>query len=273
MSPRRAPTSASLKAAGVDHIKVDLTITDEQLSAVIEEGERRRTEGARPHAEHQEGRGHGHEAHGAHGHDGAGAARAGREGPAAGRGRPGSGGQSEALSAAHRLHGEAGRVHQSHAGASRGPAAPSAGAIRQATGAAARQGSGSRLRARRRQGRVGPRAGPRRARGYANIAEFLSKYSEAGGKVLAGDRHRLLHADHSRAEPALRDADAHRHRHHADEGDSGRDALGGGGASASRRIWAASNPASSPTSRSSKAIRWPISARRRTCAWSSRTAR
>ena len=85
----------------------------------VEGGDRRKqrrgTESARPHAEHQESRVHGHETRGAHEHDGPRAARRGREGPASTQ--PGSGGQSEALSAAHRVHGEAGCLHQPDAGA------------------------------------------------------------------------------------------------------------------------------------------------------------
>ena len=77
----------TLKAAGVDHVKVDLTITDDQLRAVIEEAKAAGPARARAHAEHQEGRRHGHEAHGAHGHDGACAPRTGRARTRGRRGR------------------------------------------------------------------------------------------------------------------------------------------------------------------------------------------
>jgi hypothetical protein len=61
--------------------------------------------------------------------------------------------------------------------------------------------------------------GPARA-GYANVAEFLRRYSEAGGKVLAATDTGIppivpglsLHEEN---------ADARRHRHSTDEGHSG----------------------------------------------------
>ena len=106
----------------------------------------------------------GHEAHGAHGHHGACAPRTGRQGSAAGRHDAGGRGRSEAVPAAHRLHGQAGRLHQSDARICRGPAAPNAGA----TGSPRRR-SWSRIRTsrscpptRRPRGRAS-RAAPARA--------------------------------------------------------------------------------------------------------------
>ena len=214
--------------------------------------QRRGTEGARPHAEHQEGRGHGHEARGAHEHDGPRAARRGREGPASAQ--PGSGGQSEALSAAHRLHGEAGCLHQPDAGA---------GVVRQhrtlarsdGAGAAARQGSEARVRPRRDQGDVGPRA-----EAESTHHRGLRQHRRVPQEVLRGRREshrrdRRGPGRHSRTQRALRDADDDRSGHPADEGPSGRDALGGGGARSAEGSGEHRTRQARRLHRSSKAIR------------------
>jgi hypothetical protein len=58
--------------------------------------------------------------------------------------------------------------------------------------------------------------------GYPHVAEFLRKYSEAGGKVLAATDTGCLCADCAGPEPPRRNADAGGHGHSTDEGHPGR---------------------------------------------------
>ena len=181
----------------------------------------------------------------------------------------GSGGGSEALSAADRLPGQTGRLRESHA-------VPVVGRRHRAL---ARLDGGSAelvrirtcVRARRREGGVDARAVRARA-GYANVAEFLRQYSEAGGKVLAA-------TDAGCCTQIVPGLSLHYEMQMlTDIGIPPMKAIQGATLWAAEvigqaEISAASSRASSPTSPSSKAIRWPTSARRRTCARSSKTVK
>ncbi len=72
---------------------------------------------------------------------------------------------------------------------------------------------------------------PRVRDGYRNVAEFLRMYSDSRRTYSGGDRRRVrrLQSDRAWPEPALRDADARRHGYFTHEGDSGRDAVVGRG--------------------------------------------